>query len=401
MTRWRFAAGAPSRRRAAPGSPRSQPSLMRSTTAPPPRTRRAQRKLNSRSASPMRVPPDQSATARATRGERLVGIPARELPRDAGQARAEEEGLDAAVEAAREGVEEEEQQARVALHRAADVGEHDERAAACVRARAARPREDLAAVAQACAQRAAQVDRGARRPAGAGAYGRCASSPARGPGSARERASSSSARELGEVLVAQDLLRAVGQRRPGAAAALLGGRVVRSPSARRRPAAGAGRERRPPEPAPLAHAPQVERGRALAGLRQKASKARSKTRRSRRGGAREGARGVVEVGPRCRSATCSSAATRSSIRSGPASSPRPRRTRPKASMLPSELPAHPAARTRSSIARAASPRTFSTSSWYLRRMPSVSATTAGSSAWRSSATRAAAQSSVSATPGSL
>src|SRR5690606_19226908 len=46
-------------------SSRSSPSVMRSTTAPWPSTRRDQRRLNSRSVSPMRVPPDQSLTAAA------------------------------------------------------------------------------------------------------------------------------------------------------------------------------------------------------------------------------------------------------------------------------------------------------------------------------------------------
>ena len=44
----------------------SQPSLMTSVIAPRPRTRRAQSKLKACSASPMRVPPDQSGTTRET-----------------------------------------------------------------------------------------------------------------------------------------------------------------------------------------------------------------------------------------------------------------------------------------------------------------------------------------------
>src|SRR3989442_6882747 len=53
------------------GSPRSQPSVTSRITAPRPSTRRDQRTLNSPSASPMRVPPDQSATARDTRARAL------------------------------------------------------------------------------------------------------------------------------------------------------------------------------------------------------------------------------------------------------------------------------------------------------------------------------------------
>src|SRR6266550_3361578 len=48
------------------GSPRSHPSVTSRTIAPRPRTRRDQRRLNSCSASPMRVPPDQSDTVRET-----------------------------------------------------------------------------------------------------------------------------------------------------------------------------------------------------------------------------------------------------------------------------------------------------------------------------------------------
>src|SRR5438105_2018615 len=60
--RWRREASCSSRA----GSPRSHPSVTSRTIAPRPRTRRDQRRLNSCSASPMRVPPDQSETARET-----------------------------------------------------------------------------------------------------------------------------------------------------------------------------------------------------------------------------------------------------------------------------------------------------------------------------------------------
>src|SRR5207248_330890 len=56
----------PSSRRSSVGSPRSQPSETTITTAPWPSIRRAQRWLNSRSASPMRVPPLKSWTERVT-----------------------------------------------------------------------------------------------------------------------------------------------------------------------------------------------------------------------------------------------------------------------------------------------------------------------------------------------
>ena len=48
------------------GSPRSQPSETRSTTGPPWRARRVAGRRSARSASPIRVPPDQSGTDRDT-----------------------------------------------------------------------------------------------------------------------------------------------------------------------------------------------------------------------------------------------------------------------------------------------------------------------------------------------
>ncbi len=61
------AGGGPSRVATRSGSPRSQPSLTTTTTALLRRTRRAQRRLNVRNDSPIRVPPDQSLTVSATR----------------------------------------------------------------------------------------------------------------------------------------------------------------------------------------------------------------------------------------------------------------------------------------------------------------------------------------------
>ena len=55
---------------------RSSPSVISSTTAPWPSTRRDHSRLNSCSAWPMRVPPDQSLHAPRRSGQRLVGIAA-------------------------------------------------------------------------------------------------------------------------------------------------------------------------------------------------------------------------------------------------------------------------------------------------------------------------------------
>ena len=56
------------------GSPRSQPSEMITTTAPRAMPRRPWRSLNSRSASPMRVPLDQSGAAAAARWIACAGL---------------------------------------------------------------------------------------------------------------------------------------------------------------------------------------------------------------------------------------------------------------------------------------------------------------------------------------
>ena len=64
-----------------------------STTAPWPSTRRAQLRLNASSASPMRVPPDQSGTACDTIWNATSGSRCAQLPGDVGQPRAEQEDV--------------------------------------------------------------------------------------------------------------------------------------------------------------------------------------------------------------------------------------------------------------------------------------------------------------------
>ena len=260
------------------------------------------------------------------------------------------------------------------------------------------PVEDLAAARQAAAQRPAQVDGGARRPARRRRVRRSASFHAR-PRIARSTLLELVAGELAEVLVAQQLLRAPGQREVEERRRLFAPRVVavggRQRSGRRR-----GRERGAAQLAALAHRAQVERGCALGGLAPEDLEGLVEAGHLVAPAHAEGPRGVGEV---------ALGSDRHVVEGGDQiEHPVGARVEAEAAQhaperehVAEQLSRHPAARTRSTIACAACPRTFSTSSWYLRRIPSVSSTMSASSARRSSATRAAAQSSVSATPGSL
>ena len=126
-----------------------------------------QRQLNSRRLAPMRVPPDQSLIASATRAIATSTSRWRSWPRDVGEARAEHEHRDA-VAVVGDRVQEVQEHARVRVHRARDVAQHDERRVQLARRRA-HQRDHLAALAQGLAQGRSQVDpvaaRGAPEPA--------------------------------------------------------------------------------------------------------------------------------------------------------------------------------------------------------------------------------------------
>ena len=78
------------------GSPRSQPSLQITTTAPRAMPRTPHWSLKSWRLAPSRVPPDQSRTDSGRRGQGGVGVAAGQLPGDPGQAGAHGEHLDPA-----------------------------------------------------------------------------------------------------------------------------------------------------------------------------------------------------------------------------------------------------------------------------------------------------------------
>ena len=84
----------------------------------------------------MRVPPDQSGTARATAASASSSLRAPQLQRDARQPGREQKRLDAPV-AAHERVREVQQHARVALHRSADIAQQTRADAGRVRRRGA------------------------------------------------------------------------------------------------------------------------------------------------------------------------------------------------------------------------------------------------------------------------
>ncbi len=108
------------------GSPRSQPSDTTMTMPLVRSVRRAQRRLNSRNDSPIRVPPAQSLTASATRGERAIAVAVAKQPRHPGQLRPEHERLRLDRRRRRQRLDEPQQQPRMALHRARDVAQDDD-----------------------------------------------------------------------------------------------------------------------------------------------------------------------------------------------------------------------------------------------------------------------------------
>ena len=126
------------------GSPRSQPSLTTMTTPLVRSVRRAQCWLNVRKLSPIRVPAGPVVDRVGHAGQRAVAVAVLEQPGDPGQPRPEHERLDPHLAGRREGLDEAQQQPRVALHRAADVGDDDERARLADRS-SPDPRHELAA----------------------------------------------------------------------------------------------------------------------------------------------------------------------------------------------------------------------------------------------------------------
>ena len=138
--------------------------------------RRPWRSLNAFSASPIRVPLDQSGAAAAARWIARSGLREASARVSARQPRGEHERL--GVRAAARGAGQELQVgARVGLHRARDVAQQHEPARDDAPAPAREP-DRVAAGAQAAAQRAAHVDRAGRgAPARSGACAAAASRP--------------------------------------------------------------------------------------------------------------------------------------------------------------------------------------------------------------------------------
>ena len=175
------------------GSPRSQPSERITTIAPRAIPRRPCRSLNSLSASPIRVPLDQSGAVAAARCMAWSGRrePSARVSRVKRVAKTK---ASACRPLTRGAAEELQVSARVGLHRAGDVAEHDQPAAQAPPP-ASRDMDRVAPGAQAAAQGVAQIDHDARdaRPRS----GACAApgSPARALTSAdrAERARSSRA----------------------------------------------------------------------------------------------------------------------------------------------------------------------------------------------------------------
>ena len=245
----------------------------------------------------MRVPPDQSSTAADARVERAVGVAHAELVRDARQARAEGERLDAAVRRDRR-VQVLQQHPRVRRHRARHVADEHELARA-LGGLAPAALERLAAVAQrradrraagraarrAGASRAVRRDR-ARRPApgeaARGAARACARSASVYSAKSLSRSSSTSLHAAGRISGSPTLF---GWAPSGGGAATRGTRELRRPAACPRgrastlpasPNTAAKARRRPEVGAPRAqHGAQREVGVAALRRRRPPSSARA------------------------------------------------------------------------------------------------------------------------------
>src|SRR3954467_8236466 len=138
------------------GSPTSQPSLRITTTAPRASPRRPWRRLNTASASPIRVPLDQSGAAGPAPSQAGPRAPPPRRRGQPGQPRGEDEGLGPRA-ASRRALQELEVGARVGLHRARDVAQQHE-PPRLLAPPAPRPADRVAAGAQAAADGGPQVD---------------------------------------------------------------------------------------------------------------------------------------------------------------------------------------------------------------------------------------------------
>ncbi len=172
--------------------------------------RRPCSRLSSASAAPMRVPPDQSVTRSDGAAQRAVRIAPLEVARHAREPGAEHERLDAGARRDRR-LQVLEQHPRVRGHRARDVA-HEHDAARALPGLAVAPLDHLSAVAQRGPHGRAQVVdlAAAARRAGAAAH-----ALRRAGGDARQQPAGGrplGVAVVGEVLVAQELLTAVGRR---------------------------------------------------------------------------------------------------------------------------------------------------------------------------------------------
>ena len=116
-------------RRSRSGSSRSRPSVISSTTAPWPSTRRDQSRLKAWRQAPIRVPPSQSSRLAACGGQRGVDVALAQVAGDVGQPRPEGEGVDlgpAGALGVGGGMQEMQQHPAVGRHRARDVAERDQ-----------------------------------------------------------------------------------------------------------------------------------------------------------------------------------------------------------------------------------------------------------------------------------
>ena len=343
----------------------------------------------------MRVPPAKSGTSRETLGTTVRPAsrpsPGSERTRDPGEAGGEEEDLDP-IETSRHAVEKVQQHPRVPLHRAADVADQDEGTPA-LRPLASWQRDELAAVSEVATDEAPDVE---------------AWSPTGGPptGAAHPEIPAELGEELSglaellvgqvcEVLLSDGVAVAVAQgRRALHLESWRAGLLLRR---RRR----WGLDLRCSRPPALAHGPQVA-GRPLV-----------------RRASPEDPEGLVEegqvLGPMDEDAAerVIEVALPSHVHVGQRADQVQRSERLRLHPEPTEHAgeveqvreqgAHRAAGclARLSIDCTRSPRIDWMSSWFLRMIPSVWSIVSASSSWRSRATSAATQSSVSDTPATL
>ena len=261
----------------------------------------------------MRVPLAQSTTRSAARAQRLVGVARAQLGGQPGQPRGEREDLHAAA-GAHQRVQEQQQRARVGLHRARDVAEHDELA----RRLGAAAERALHGVA-AGGQRAARQARAGRGPGRAGA-GAAAASGGAGARWRSRRSARGPPRAPRGVIAAKSLRRRTScalqptcSGSPSAGAASAPGRASR----RTRCACG--------ERARVG----ARRGGGRGGAQEPGGGTRGRRARAPRGAPRAWCAATSRRRPGGSTSTWSSAAQRVGEPPGPTSRPASRRTRPK------------------------------------------------------------------------